>query len=358
MQQLNAKDPDPLTILSLSFGEGKLESSYRGEYSFECPKCGGKIHANILKGGVFVCCVCGYKGNAYTLISELGLFRSRISLNESYSAKREDEVDWELLSNIYTEAIKSSFLREYHSRWLSNRGIITDPSNPVYFKGVSSDGILQKLKSKFSIAQLISAGLLTEDKRIAGVIRGNRIIIPYYSPGNKCIYIRSRFAGISEDFRFLAPTGVPAGNFVWGWETYNNSHYVIVTEGELKAQSAKQLGLECVALPGMHVGHKAFVQDCLDRNIETVFILFDTEGRININTGLRKQDEIDRCTNDLASLLTKKNIQAVICYLPLLGQSKMDIDRFILMKKDRAKEELLSVLKRGVLYSWTKTFGT
>ena len=349
---------NPLEVLSLAFGEGSLVSYYRGEYRFECPKCSGKIHANMPKGGVFLCYMCGYKGNAYTVSLELGLFPEGENPKEinnlfgfSYTKKEEPVIDWGLLSSIYSEIISNGSLREYHSRWLSNRGIITDKNNPLKFKGVSSDGIYHRIKDKFTTSQLLSAGLLSQEGKTSGVIRGNRIIIPYYSSIDyTCNYIRSRFVGITEDYRFLAPVGVPASKFTWGWETYNNSHYVIVTEGELKAQSAKQLGLECIALPGMQVAHQAFMNTCIQKEIETVFILFDSENKIDIYTGIRKQDEINKWANSLAKMLNNNNIQAIICHLPLLGYQKIDIDKFILIKQEKAKEELIEILKQGVLY--------
>ena len=155
----------------------------------------------------------------------------------------------------------------------------------------SSDMIVTIMMKHFTEQELEEAGILVNKDgkyRSSGIVSPNRIIIPYLNENGRCIYIRSRFAGICDNYRFLSPPKVPGRDFSWGWDTFENEGYVIITEGELKAQSAKQLGYQCIALPGMQTGHQALASKCKEHNIKKAYIMFDSEAGRN-SLGIPKQ---------------------------------------------------------------------
>jgi len=333
-----------LEIMTKSLGEGFRES--RNKWRFTCPKCNSyrTLHFNPNKsGGPFICTACGFRGNVKLIANSMGELIKDSPIPEK-------KVDWSLLHNIYSSILTNGSVRPAHVDWLYTRGIDANLSNcptPAKLLVRSSDLLLSKIRSLFTDEELIESGLLVNTSRgieAAGIMGYNRILIPYFNSKGECVYIRSRFAGKSE-YKYLAPIGVPARGFSWGWETYDPLlKYTIITEGELKAQAAKQLGFQCIALPGMQTGHTYFADQCVRMGVKKVYILFDTEGGTT-STGISKQLGVDRCAENLTTELVKRSIEVKRCHLPLLGKEKMDIDSFVLLKGSSAKKELIKVLK-------------
>jgi predicted RNA-binding Zn-ribbon protein involved in translation (DUF1610 family) len=340
---------DALQVITEYLGEGVMESP--SKWRFTCPACKsyGTLHVNPKKsGGPYICTACGLTGNAVTIAKNIGKF---VSIPKDTS----NTIDWSLIYSIYSKALEISTIRSSHVEWLNSRGIRVNDSNLPSTDGMivrSSDMLISKLRYHFTEEELAKAGLMvTKEGKYyeAGVLGPNRIVIPYFSADGKCIYLRSRFAGKAVDprHRFLSPTGVSGRKFSWGWETYNpDARYTIVTEGEIKAQAAKQMGFQCIGLPGMQTGHTFFAEECVRQGVESVYIVFDTESGTT-STGISKQWGVDSCANKLATELLSKSVKVWRCRLPLLGKEKMDIDLFALLKGKNASKEFMAVLRSG-----------
>lgn len=332
-----------IEALTKRFGEGIRKSD--AKYRFFCPKCNSfHLDANPTKDHVpFICNACGLTG----------------SINTSYDVAPisiyKPPIDWDFISSVYSTLVKVCSLRQSHVDYLINRGIIPNLTRNYCMQSMillSSDLCAHKLLEFYTEAELIKSGLFVTKfgKSIpAGIIRPNRILIPYYSSSGVIQYIRSRFAGQADDFKFLSPTGVPGNSFSWGWETYDDSTYMIVTEGEFKAQAMKQLGIQCTALSGMQTGHSAYIEQLKKFSIELLYTLFDSDGGYT-DAGLLKQTGVDRAVYKLSSLASKAGIEVINCKLPILEYEKMDIDKYCLIKGANAKDEIYRVLASGTRF--------
>lgn len=331
---------DIIDFCTERFGNGTLVSSSKQEWEFTCPRCLQKdrLHVSLSKGGIFICVTpgCNFKGKIDNL-------DSTIIIDNTYKDIVEKEIDKDLLASIYTKAINISLLRDYHRSWLENRGI-----QPNKMKVKSTDFLVDKIKKFFSEANLVEAGLLREDNYATSVVYPNRILIPFFDPfdKDKCIYLRSRSIGNLDYNKYLSPTGVPSKGYTWGWENIKQgSEYVIITEGEFKAQAAMQLGFNCVATIGINSSHDSISNLCAKKNIKIAYILFDTENTIS-SLNVPKQYIIDKAATSLTKSLKVNNIKVFRAYLPSLGYDKMDIDKFILLSNNPIRDFTL-VLKNS-----------
>jgi Zn ribbon nucleic-acid-binding protein len=341
-----------LAIMTKALGKGKRIAS--SKYKFDCPNCRSEktLHVDPEKsGGPCICTSCGYRTNVVSIAK---------TINETvvYSKEVEERVvDWDLLTDVYTTAVKIGTIRDAHIEWARKRGIVVNTTREPNKNSMilrSSDMLLNNLQEIYTQKQLEEAGLLIEKNGMyynSGLLYPNKIVIPYFNYKGICVYIRSRAINSAETIRYMSPSGVPGRQFSWGWDTFiENEEYLIITEGEFKAQAAKQLGFNCIALSGMQTGQKEVAIECSKRKVSKVYIMFDTETEVTSN-GIPKQNAVNSAVNRLAELLLRYRIRPYKSSLPSLGQSKMDIDTFVLISGNNAKENLLEVLKASVPFN-------
>jgi len=332
-----------LEILSEKLGPGKLTSSSKQEYEFLCPLCQEEHHLHVcLSKGVYLCVTpgCSNRGKIEDLIGKTNFVRT----------PRKDQINTHLLEEVYSSIVEHGKLRDLHRKWLLDRGV----KDPDRFNLVSTDGLLEILMALFTTKELKEAGLLTEKSGrlgAAGVIAGGRVLFPYSNPfGNRFIYGRSR--AVNQDnkaVKYLSPTGVPGTTMMWGWNNIkDNTPHILVTEGEIKAIVATELGFSCIGLPGMTAGHHYFAKACKLHGIPLVTILFDTEVEVSA-LGVPKQVAVDREARSLAKELVSAGITAYIAKLPA-DKEKMDIDTFVKREGANAFKALLDVINSGVRY--------
>lgn len=317
-------------------GKGILVSQYKDEWEFRCPKCKEEkhLHVSMLKG-VYVCVSpgCGFRGKLSDLAPDIKILehkQEKISLNE------------DLMLNVYSKMAEAGELRVSHEQWLLKRGLYLNKKTITL---VSSDGLIEKLQETFSNSDLFNAGLMKKSHRLfkpSTVVQPGRIVILYNDPYSlKFHYARSRSI-YPEAIKYASPSGVPGTHVSWGWQNIKNTNWLVVTEGEFKAQAACQVGIPCIGLPGMQSGHKAFVQACKHYGIEYVCILFDSETDYCNNTP--KQQVIDAAAMSLSKQIKSAGIAAYMGRLPIIDNSKTDIDSFLLYHGPSGKHKLKKII--------------
>lgn len=237
-------------------------------------------------------------------------------------------------------------LLDEHRTHLMKRGI--DPEKAGYVS--SEDTSLSWVESEFGKDTAVRAGLgyLDDSGKLKPTkcVQPGRILIPYYQ-GQSIVhfvgYMRcpdKTEAQTEEEYKEFRSNWVKvAGPVGFSTQIYGSfteiPDYIIVTEGQIKAESAIQKGFPCVGLTGMGNNHKDFVKECIKRSVDKVIILFDTQ--------LEDQDNIDYEAERLARELLKKGIQPFRASLPIDPdkEAKVDIDSFFLT---HSEEEFTKVL--------------
>lgn len=297
---------------------GREVSNYTGEWECPCPICGhpNHLHVNVNKG-VYTCVTPGCPNT--------GAF-SRIP-----QQMEKAPVDWRLMTEVYTYMLETGTLSKRHRKWLNSRGILLRDQDLRGLNAISSDGIIDALTSKFSPEELQLTGVKV-DGVPAAWLGYDRVIIPYMTrSGASCFYARSRVVSITDKTKYLSPPKISGSVVAWGWNTVpDNTPVIGVTEGELKAQAARQAGFPFIGLPGMNAGHSSFAKHCRKFGVQKVIIVFDTEMAVEYNS--LKHDNIERAARKLCEALDNAGIFYTVKWLPDLGEMKMDIDTFILRR--------------------------
>jgi len=143
----------------------------------------------------------------------------------------------------------------------------------------------------------------------------DRVTFPYMYDDTTIVDIRGR--SIRDDpLKYKSPFN---GAYYRGADYPYNYHLhreniIILTEGEIKADLAVQIGYPTMALPGMGIWKQGFRQQANQH----IILLFDSQNK-NVHS-LRTAIEKAAMQLDGPKIAT----------LPLFGEKKMDIDQFIL----------------------------
>jgi len=139
---------------------------------------------------------------------------------------------------------------------------------------------------------------------------------------------------------YRAPNLVTQAPFVYGGESLvDHRGACIITEGELKARAAIQLGLPAIALPGMNSSRQVAADLLAARQVRLVYVIFDTDARLS-KEDKPKSVYVDHAVETLTERLGQRDLHTARVTLPLLGEQKMDLDRYILLMGPAALEEL------------------
>lgn len=218
--------------------------------------------------------------------------------------------------------------------------------------------LLQKMVDTYGEEKLEQAGLGYVDKdnlfRPGKCIEPGRILIPYFKgdeiryfvgwmkcPDQEPFQDDEEYAKIKKDWvKCAAPSIYPTQ--VYG-EIPENAPLLIVTEGQIKAESAIQRGFPCVGLTGMGAGHKSLATECAKKLVKKVIVLFDTQ--------LDDQENVDYEADRLAREFIKKDIPVFRAILPLELSidegKKTDIDSYLL---NHSIYEFITVLEESRPY--------
>lgn len=266
----------------------------RKSQKLPCPKCGGNSYWYTFDNEFGYCFLCGYREHK-------GKYAGR---------QKERSPHIEEIRNYYKQ-----LAHYYHSSldkaaidFLYRRGF-TDDTIRRFLIGYCSAGRNPLYRDPIGI----EAGLaLPHDQ--TGFLAG-RITFPYFYDKDTICDIRGRALDPNEETKYKSPYN---SSYYRGADYLYNNHLasndtILISEGEIKADLATQIGFPTLAMPGMN-NSKTFSQ----RAEQKVIIVFDSQ--------VRNQHFVNQAISKLASRLSNP----FVAVLPLMGRDKMDIDSFIL----------------------------
>lgn len=148
---------------------------------------------------------------------------------------------------------------------------------------------------------------------------GDRIVFPYFKNNDTITDLRGRSLDPDEELKYLSPYGSAfyrGAIYPYNYHLAQNSKRIILTEGEIKADIAVQIGIPTIAIPGITNWRKGFIQN----DNQKVIIVFDTESnpdtQLNVVAAIRK--------------ISLELYQPMIAVLPILdNDKKAEIDTFV-----------------------------
>lgn len=237
---------------------------------------------------------------------------------------------------VWTALFENAELTWEHEQEVIARGI-----NPTNARVMSSTpGLLKEMEKLFDPTILERAGLFYCSKGALHprlCIALGRILIPYYENEEVFYFVgymkcpkRADNQAIEDyqvmrsDWKKIAgPAGyTPA---IYG-DIPEEAEYVVITEGQFKAEAARQQGIICVGLQGRENGHATVAKKCAELKVKRAIVMFDTEAE--------DQEANDYSSEKLGRELLKVGIPAFRATLPLETSVdrglKMDIDSYLL----------------------------
>ena len=320
-----------LVFLEKTLGIPKVSSARK--FTYLCPNCSFRsLDLNPSKPGCpFVCTSCGFRGNLWTL-GYRGDFSVPVLSGKAVLS----------IPNPVYQSLLSLDVLPYDEAWVNERGLTVNktgdptPSSILVRSTFRAEDCLRD----FSRKELNEVGLWNfEEDRFSSVISPGRILIFYMDKDSpsKVRYIRSRTT--LDGIRYIGPSHV-SPSAVWGWETVGKTDYLIVTEGEFKAQALKTVGFPAVGLPGMNSCYNILDRFCKVRRIKRVYVLFDSELGID-KSGRPRFENVDSAFYRLAETLSSSGIASWKISLPIAMSEKVDPDSYLKIYGPEALREII-----------------
>ena len=279
----------------------------------KCPECGHKSLACDIQTGLVHCFQCHFgKGLRFKGLA---------------TGFQEQPVDPALHVQVSKKLIEISELLPLHKEYLVKRGIYNPEALQIKSVPLRVDKLLLE---HFSEEDLISSGYFyktTEGYSTSKALAPRRLLIPFWR-GNEIIGIKSRIRPYadetSEEVRYIAPRGSKVRNEPWYFGKLGPD--VIITEGELAAAAAAQVGIPTIGIAGLALATTDVLQDKIkyilrQHGVKRVFIIFDTDPGIAFDIG--------KLTASVA-MATSIGDTASIVYLPQdRADECMDLDLFL-----------------------------
>lgn len=266
------------------------------QYKTTCKKCGCNDFT-VWSNGTAKCWQCGYF--------------EKNSDAKYIAPKRSRYIDeirayYDEITRYYHSCLDTS-----HRLWLYSRGI-SDHSINTLRLGFCPDDIHVSYISRISKI----AGLTNKENRpnLAG-----RIIFPFFAEG-LVTDVWGRAIDPTEEIRYKGPAGSPytrGADYMYMHDAmYKPQAYkrIVHTEGIIKCIIANQYGVSCVAVPGTNVTRNGTVP--MVNQQQTICFDSQTNNRFQLISAIKKY----------AQPYTNPKIAT----LPLRGESKQDIDSYIL----------------------------
>lgn len=217
------------------------------------------------------------------------------------------------IRSLYTDLAKyyHSCLQKEHTEYLFSRGFTQDTIQNRYI-GYCPPGTNPKYKPK--VAKESGIATAKDEAFLA-----NRIIFPYFRSKNVVTDLRGRSLDPNDDLRYKSPFN-PAyyrgAIYPYNYDIAQTTKRIGITEGEIKADIALQIGFPCISIPGIGSWREGFIQG----DDQEVVIIFDNERDSRI------QKEVIVAINKIIPKLENPKI----AILPLhSGEKKAEIDTFI-----------------------------
>lgn len=281
------------------------------ELKFTCPECNHKgLYAN--KGtGLYHCFHCGLKGKKEGAPE---VIQQRV-------------VNQGLQREIIHMVVENCTLDKSHRKYLLGRGVF----HPEFWKIVTVPfRIHQLLLSKFTQTQVEEAGLSYHTARgnfaLSKFLEPRRILIPFWS-GDTIVGAKSRANPFDPDVepkhKYLNAPGGKVGQTLF-FRGRNRGDFIL-TEGELKAIVAHELGFNVAATPGMAPSASAISTISRIVNapaVQRFFIVYDTSPALWEEWGMLKS------LFKLSALCPKKS--CIVTFPLRKGQDKEDLDSYLI----------------------------
>jgi hypothetical protein len=245
-------------------------------------------------------------------------------------------LSFEEASLIWTKLIERSQLLPAHREMIRKRAI--DPDQAGF---VSADFVVWKnFVQELGAEKAIRSGLAYEatfgpqkGKLVATrCCKPGRILIPYWKVDQVRYFVG--YQKMPPHWNETKDGAWPKIANITGYppplygDVPEQGAYLIVTEGQLKAEAARQRGFPCVGLPGIGSGHLELANLCVKYQVRKVIILFDTEADPDT------QEKVDYHAEGLALELLKRGLPVYRARFALeagvAAGKKMDIDSFLL----------------------------
>jgi hypothetical protein len=215
-------------------------------------------------------------------------------------------------------------------------------------KSIKGDLLYHLMKAGASVEDLVKSGLYQyESESLAAhpVLRAGRLLLPFYDKSISNITgftSRRKFSdNASTSLKYILPRAMKATHWVWSdFKAGEKQPWCIVTEGILKAISARQESIPCLGKAGIQSAPLALRKELKRIEAKTVFIIYDTDiskaGKLLYadRAALKLQQEVlydfDVYFKKLPALLNQDG-----------SLSKMDLDTYLLT---HSKESLLALL--------------
>lgn len=147
----------------------------------------------------------------------------------------------------------------------------------------------------------------------------NRITFPYFKNHRVITDIRARSLDPNDEIKYKSPFGdvyYRGALYPYNYHLAKGQKRILITEGEIKADIAVQIGFPTIGLPGISAWRVGFVQE----EGQEVIIVFDNES--NPST---QKDVITAVRKVAGEIINPK-----IAVLPIMhGQKKAEIDTFV-----------------------------
>ena len=272
--------------IQISFGRllGDPVGTCSNNNTYVCPFCETPKFGLLIKdsgerdAGIWHCFVCGRSGNGFdNLCRLLDVVPGDYIDGPEIPIRKPKEI--ETLTNNQFYSLWSwigdrSSLSVEHREMLLRRGI----ENPSWF--TLETNILDRARKFFGDEVCTKGNILNDTGKYTRFAREGSLIIKYPS-GFVVSYNQNTTP------KKMNPKGYIVGEQVYSKIT--SSEYLVITEGEIKAESNFQAGLSTIGLPGVQTSHDLAVKITNRLNIKKVIILFDTDTKLeailNVNYG-------------------------------------------------------------------------
>jgi DNA primase len=217
-------------------------------------------------------------------------------------------------SSLDTKALNFLYARGFNDHTIQDRliGYCPTGTSPIYRDPIAKEAGLADMRHNAFLA--------------------DRIVFPYFKNRGTIIDIRGRAIDPEEEIKYKSPFN----DSCYRGATYPYNHdlrdnkVVLISEGEIKADIATQIGFNCLALPGMGSWRNSLIQED-----QQFIIVFDSQLDMRgVNAAIKKA--------------AKHLDDPLIATLPLLGKNKMDVDTFILA---RGETMFADIINQAITYS-------
>lgn len=295
-----------MATLSTEYVETQYTKSASRGWKVLCPSCGGNDLWYTPENNRAYCFECS----------------ANYSIGEQKNKEDIPVFDVDKIRSFYTSVASEyhSLIDKDHREYLHSRGV-DDSAIDNFQIGYCPAGHLLQYRS--DIARY--SGIVSRD---ATSWLSNRIVFPYIAESVVTDMRGRSMSGEDPKYKSAFHRSYSRGaifpyNYDRASERSRDTKRVIITEGEIKAILADVHGYAAIALPGMTSWRRNTIFPS-DVDIITVF-----DNSAKFSDRIRVDKAIAKITRYVPNLY--------VALLPLLGESKMDIDSYLLHKRGGAQ---------------------